>query len=61
MCYPVQCPACGKTGWDGCGRHVEAVMRSVPEPNRCACGQPAADAPAQEPGRLFRQWPYSRT
>lgn len=23
-------PNCGKTGWDGCGQHVDVVMRSVP-------------------------------
>ena len=30
MCYPVQCPKCGKTSWGGCGQHVDSVMRSVP-------------------------------
>ncbi|MEZ5152390.1 hypothetical protein [Rhodococcus zopfii] len=39
MCYPVTCPNCGKTGWDGCGQHVDAVMRSVPAADRCTCGQ----------------------
>ena len=37
MCYPVKCPACGRTTWDGCGMHADAVMNSVPEGERCAC------------------------
>lgn len=37
MCYPVQCPRCGKTGWAGCGEHVDSVMRSVPATERCRC------------------------
>ncbi len=44
MCYPVACPACGKTGWGGCGQHVDAVMRSVPAADRCTCDQAAASA-----------------
>ena len=44
MCYPVACPACGKTGWGGCGQHVDAVMRSVPASDRCTCDQAAASA-----------------
>ena len=37
MCYPVQCPACGKTGWGGCGQHIDNVMSSVPASQRCTC------------------------
>ena len=37
MCYPVQCPTCGKTGWGGCGEHVDAVMQNVPVARRCSC------------------------
>jgi hypothetical protein len=37
MCYPVNCPSCGKTGWGGCGNHVDAVMASVPAMQRCTC------------------------
>jgi len=37
MCYPVQCPKCGKTSWGGCGQHVDSVMRSVPTSQRCTC------------------------
>ncbi len=42
MCYPVQCPTCGKTGWAGCGQHVEAVTRNVPTSERCVCQQRSA-------------------
>ncbi len=42
MCYPEKCPSCGKTGWAGCGQHVEDVMRSVPASQRCTCNRDAA-------------------
>ena len=42
MCYPVQCPRCHKTTWDGCGEHVAAVMRNVPPSQQCTCN--TADA-----------------
>lgn len=47
MCYPVACPKCGKTGWGGCGQHVDAVMRSVPPAQRCSCGPEAARSQGQ--------------
>lgn len=37
MCYPVKCPRCAKTTWDGCGQHAVEVMRSVPAVQRCSC------------------------
>ncbi len=37
MCYPVTCRTCGKTGWDGCGQHVDEVMTNVPASQRCTC------------------------
>ena len=37
MCYPVQCHACGKTTWAGCGAHADMVMRRVPPAQRCEC------------------------
>ena len=44
MCYPERCPRCGKTGWAGCGQHVEEVMRSIPPARRCTCvGQPSTN------------------
>jgi hypothetical protein len=38
MCYPVRCPRCGKTTWDGCGQHVDEVKASVPPAQWCTCG-----------------------
>ena len=43
MCYPATCPVCGKTGWQGCGQHVDEVMRSVPPSQRCTCPSHGAD------------------
>lgn len=37
MCFPVQCQKCGKTTWQGCGLHVDAVMSKVPVDQRCTC------------------------
>lgn len=37
MCSPKQCKECGKTGWVGCGLHVEEVMRDVPKADQCKC------------------------
>jgi hypothetical protein len=45
MCYPVQCPACGKTGWGGCGQHIDNVMSSVPASQRCTCTGASRDDP----------------
>jgi hypothetical protein len=42
MCYPISCSTCGKTGWDGCGQHVDDVMRSVPVTARCTCSEDTA-------------------
>jgi hypothetical protein len=40
MCSPARCSRCGKTTWSGCGRHVDSVMRDVPETQRCRCEAP---------------------
>jgi hypothetical protein len=37
MCYPVKCPHCGKTTWDGCGQHVDEVKAAVPPAQWCTC------------------------
>ncbi|MFM9376751.1 hypothetical protein [Gordonia sp. VNK21] len=47
MCQRVTCPTCGKITWQGCGSHVDEVMRGVPQAQRCP-GHP------DEPGRLAR-------
>lgn len=51
MCYPVQCAECGKTGWGGCGSHVDQVMAGVPAHKRCTC-EPAPAGTGG--GRFFR-------
>jgi hypothetical protein len=40
MCYAVDCRVCGKVTWDGCGRHVDDVMGSVPAARQCRCTRP---------------------
>jgi len=37
MCQRVVCNSCGKPGYSGCGRHVEAVLADVPLEARCHC------------------------
>lgn len=37
MCFKVQCDECKKPTWRGCGRHVEQVLKDVPEAERCKC------------------------
>ena len=37
MCYPVTCNSCGKTTWDGCGNHIDAVKAQVPANQWCTC------------------------
>lgn len=43
MCRPTTCRTCGKTGWAGCGQHVEQVLAGVPKSERC---QGHADEPS---------------
>ncbi|OZF06095.1 hypothetical protein CH300_12875 [Rhodococcus sp. 15-1154-1] len=35
--HPHSCPACGKTTWAGCGRHIDSVMTNVPRSQQCTC------------------------
>lgn len=35
MCSPIQCRACGKTTWSGCGEHVADVRADVPTNQWC--------------------------
>lgn len=61
MCYPEKCPKCGKTGWAGCGRHVDEVMRSIPASQRCTCNRdPTPKSEFHEPARPARKW-FRRT
>lgn len=53
MCRAVNCRACGKTTWAGCGMHVDAVRRSVPAGQWCA-GHAASEA-APSRWNLFKR------
>ena len=37
MCVRVNCPACGKPTWTGCGLHIEEALAGVAESDRCHC------------------------
>lgn len=37
MCMKVTCENCQKITWRGCGKHAEAVMKDVPEDQKCKC------------------------
>lgn len=57
MCYAARCSKCGKTGWGGCGQHVDDVMASVPAGQRCTCSEPThASQRVEESRPLFRRW-----
>ncbi|EPH03335.1 hypothetical protein HMPREF1531_01394 [Propionibacterium sp. oral taxon 192 str. F0372] len=45
MCKPVTCEVCGKTTWDGCGRHIEEVKATVPVDQWCDGNHDAEPAP----------------
>lgn len=57
MCYPEKCPQCGKTGWAGCGQHVDDVMRSVPPAERCTCER---DSVLKSRSHITN-WPFRRS
>ncbi|BGP33539.1 hypothetical protein JCM10296v2_005343 [Rhodotorula toruloides] len=39
MCKPAYCANenCHKKTWWGCGNHIDSVMSSVPESEKCHC------------------------
>ena len=37
MCQRIQCSACGKPTWTGCGQHIEQALAGVPPEQRCQC------------------------
>lgn len=43
MCVRITCADCGKPSFAGCGRHVEQVLRDVPEAERCRCRNKTAN------------------
>ncbi|ORA06921.1 hypothetical protein BST17_00100 [Mycolicibacterium bacteremicum] len=45
VCYAVTCRVCGNATWDGCGQHVDDVMRSVPPAHRCRCVKKTGSPP----------------
>jgi len=51
MCQRVTCVKCGKPGYTGCGRHVEAVLGDVAPEARCRCREPKAAATGNREGR----------
>jgi Na+-translocating ferredoxin:NAD+ oxidoreductase RNF subunit RnfB len=56
MCRSVRCRQCGKTGWAGCGAHVEQVLAGIPTSERCAGHAKQAGEPgvvSRLLGRLF--------
>ncbi|KAI0790023.1 hypothetical protein C8Q75DRAFT_763643 [Abortiporus biennis] len=36
-CFKVKCDKCGKTTWEGCGMHVQTVMKDVKDEDKCQC------------------------
>lgn len=46
MCQAITCTTCGRTTWAGCGKHVDQVMATVPDSQRCP-GHPSTLRPAQ--------------
>ncbi|KDN50630.1 hypothetical protein RSAG8_01128, partial [Rhizoctonia solani AG-8 WAC10335] len=36
-CFAVTCQTCGKTTWQGCGRHIDSVMANVKPEDQCTC------------------------
>jgi hypothetical protein len=50
MCRPVNCQACGKTTWAGCGQHVAQVKAVVPTGQWC---DGHANEPAANGGSFF--------
>ncbi len=53
MCHAARCRTCGKTTWAGCGRHVDAVRRSVPATQWCGGGHTQAQTASAGGGGLF--------
>jgi hypothetical protein len=46
MCRPATCRSCGKATYSGCGKHVDQVLRGVPDDERCHCDEaPAMTTP----------------
>lgn len=58
MCQRVECSACHKPSYVGCGLHVEQVLQGVPPEKRCHCREDRHAAGKNKGsflGRLFRK------
>jgi hypothetical protein len=42
MCRRIQCEYCHKPSFAGCGKHVDQVLRGVPDAERCHCSRNAS-------------------
>lgn len=54
MCQRVTCKKCGKPGYAGCGRHIEAVLGDVAPEARCRCRE--TDAKQAAPSSKHSTW-----
>ena len=60
MCRRVECAACKKPSYAGCGMHIEQVLGDVPREARCKCRETPKDTSkkveegAREPSALRR-------
>lgn len=49
MCRRINCAACGRPTFAGCGAHVEQVLADVPSTQRCRCKEATAKAAERQP------------
>ncbi len=56
MCRAVQCRACGKTTWAGCGNHVDMVRRTVPAGQWCGGKHSSEEMAVAAPRRSWMFW-----
>ena len=56
MCRRATCQRCSKPTYEGCGAHIEQVLRDVPKDQRCRCREEAAAAPAEK--SKTKRWPW---
>jgi hypothetical protein len=56
MCRRIECRACGRPTFTGCGAHVEQVLGDVPQSERCRCREdrPQDQRPKGSDGWLSR-------
>ncbi|CAI0554350.1 unnamed protein product [Linum tenue] len=60
MCYKVECKACGKTGWGGCGKHLVPLYNGIQKGSHCLCRSwPGVVAVAPVPSSASLEQPAS--